>query len=119
MSDEIIHYLNDTASIVPPEITDPKDICGRVQGTPNVKRYDKNTKNDGYWTYKRVVDHCQKADGPLEVKVLWTNMETTWERVSGKRAEDPIMLAKNAREEISLKKKDRSGQGKIPPCQAR
>ena len=61
----------------------------------NKKEEEKDTD---VWTYEEFTGHRKVGRGPWEVEVLWTTGEKTWEKVGAMRKDDPLTLARYARD---------------------
>ena len=57
------------------------------------------------WTFEKILQHRTGDHGRLEVQVLWDNGEVSWEPLAALRKDDPITLAKYARDRKLLEQR--------------
>ena len=55
-------------------------------------------EDDHAWSFEAILDHRQKKHGIFEILVLWTTGEETWEPLTWIGSQDPITIAKYAKE---------------------
>ena len=69
----------------------------------NLVEEELDEDNEHVWSFEAVLGH-RKHNGILEVKILWTNGDETWENLSHMGNQDPITLALYAKEKNLLGK---------------
>ena len=61
-----------------------------------VETYNAKQEDDKIWSYEMITGHRHLPHKPVEVQVLWSNGEQTWEKAMAIKKDDLITLAKYA-----------------------
>ena len=68
---------------------------------------------DGFYTFSEILSHKKGPNNRLELEILWDNGDVSWEPLANVRKDDPITLAKYAKDNNLLNQRGWSWARKI------